>query len=446
MVTTANKINFQAKWTAPIDHIKPNPSNNPLCKRVYELAKCIIFFIPNAILEPMIRWCILPSSSSLLKRIFLQSYIQDFRDFWHNGSKDPKNLWNKVFKPANPIASEFQSTYSPIEITMTTPDDIPLKGHFLKHKNHDSSPNSRVIILFHGNSSMYQVPSTWMMDLLKTTNTPYSFLLFNPRGVGESIKGVANSRNLLLDTETAYQLVTEELKIPENRIDLYGYSLGGAQAVHLKSLHPNTGGKVLLDRTFSSLDVEIFYTLGRLPTFIKNLAIRAIKKFGWEFNSYEAMKKIRDEVHIFYHMKDNIIPESCSLGKAVSDNNPNPTRTFVHKYDNDSPIMSWYDQFLTNLNLKKDTSSIGWHNRLLTDLNLTEDPYYHGTPEDQSGVKEGIRLLRDIFDNRVLKHVAECNAVNALIAAGAEANPAKDLPLKINPKSEESTLIDAIAS
>lgn len=358
-----NKINFQAQWTPSIDSI--NPKNQSLAKRIYDFIKRVIFFIPNAILEPIIRRSILASSSLEYKKYF-KPHIQDFKDFWYKGSKNPQNLWNKIWnKPHTPnLASELQSTYSPTEIAMTTPDKIPLNGVFLKHKDHENNPNSRVIILLPGSASVYQEsapwqPVTYLAEFLKDSETPYSFLLFNPRGVGESIKGTANSNNLLLDAETAYQLAKEELKVPESKIDIYGLSLGGAQAVDLKVLHPETGGKVLLDRTFSSLDARASLALADSSQFIKNLAIKIMKRFGWEFNNYNALKKIKDEVHVFYHINDDTIPESCNLGKAVSDNNPNPGNIFVHKYNDPlTPMVDWHGVPLTHLHLENDPNHL----------------------------------------------------------------------------------------
>lgn len=368
-MTSSNAINFQAQWAPYTNHIKPAPSTDSLTKRVYDFVRSVVLFIPNTILESFIRWNILPSSSSLVKWTVYQPYIRDFKNFWIKGSKDPQNLWNKAWnKPLTPHVDSYQSVYIPTELSMTTPDKVPLGGVFLKHKDHDSNQNSRVIMLFHGNGAIYQQFPVWMMDLLQSSPTPYSFMLFNPRNVGDNTQGTPNSNNLLLDAETAYQLLKEKLNIPEDRIDIYGQSLGGAQAVQLKALHPETKGRLLLDRTFSNLDVETSHMLGRLPKFIKNFAIKLIKRFGWEFNNYEALKKIKDEVHVFYHNHDPIIPESCSLGKAVADNNPNPAKIFVHKYASES-------------------THIAWHNLPLTILNLVEDPKY----------KDSQALLTHIF-------------------------------------------------
>ena len=310
MTTPAlNKIDFQSQWIPSINHLKPQPK--PLNQRVYDFVKTIVFFIPNSLLEPIIRWMILPSSSPILKRIF-KPQSKHFEEFWVNKSTDPKNIWN--------FAAPIRPMYNSIELSMTTQDNIKLKGHFIKHKDHDSNPNSRVIILFHGNGDNYQGGSpVWMMRLLQDSEIPYSFLLFNPRGVAESTQGIANASNLLLDSETAYQFAKDGLKISENRIDLYGQSLGAAQAAQLKKLHPETGGQVLLDRTFSSLDKEVSHILSGLPNFLRNFALNLIKRFGWEFDNYKALEKIKDPVHIFYHKKDGIIPEHCSLGRSVID-------------------------------------------------------------------------------------------------------------------------------
>jgi len=312
IMAPVNKISFSATWTAPINSL--NRQNRPLSQKVYDFIKSFIFFIPNSLIEPLVRWCVLPSSSPFMaKRIRNDDLI--FKQAVQNVNANAKSL------------------HTTSELEITTTDKIKLQGHFLKHKEHDTHPNARVIILFHGNGDFYQTLSyNWLPELLKESDTPYSFLLFNPRGVGINRQGTANTSNLLIDAESVYQMATNKLNISEDRIDLYGHSLGGAQAANLKKLHPNTGGRLFLDRTFSSLDKMVSFIFRNSFSPIRNYAQKLVKQYGWEFDNYKALTHIQDKVHIFTHLQDSVIPTDCSLRKVVENLNPHPSAIKTHDF------------------------------------------------------------------------------------------------------------------
>jgi ankyrin repeat protein len=370
MVTPAQAIHFHAHWT-PTLHA---PLEKSLAQKVYHFVKNVVLFIPNFIIDRMVRWVVFPRPS-LLKSLDFASHISEFKQFWVEGSKDKKSdsvlnqSWWKVLSP-------FGNYSTTTVLNITTPDGTVLKGHFLKHKDHDLHPKSRVIILFPGEHTIYQESynSYEMMKPIADSNIPYSFLLFNSRDIGESAGASLNSRNLLLDAEAVYQLAAEELKIPESRIDLYGHSMGAAQAAALKAHHPSTGGKLLLDRTFSTLDENVAHTLGILPKCIQHVAIRCIKRFGWEFDNRQSLQGIKDEVHIFHHLNDKTIPKTCSLGQVVLTNNPHPAKIFVHTYNEPD--------------LKVDL-----HTRPLRYLKL----------ENAANFKDNQELLKHIFNEEVSK-------------------------------------------
>jgi pimeloyl-ACP methyl ester carboxylesterase len=339
-ISSLSPIHFQAKWTPDLEYL--NPANRSIARKVYEFVKSVVFFVPNFILEASIRLAVLPSSNFLLK-LFLKESIENWK-----GNK------NKI------------------DLELKTPDHISLKGCFIKHKDYDpSNPNSRVIILFHGNGAIYQGYSwSWLGQTLSKHQKNYSFLLFNPRGVGESTEGYANSDNLLLDCETAYQFAVNYLKIPENRIDLYGHSLGGAEAAHLKALHPATGGRLYLDRTFENVEKEALHFLKDHYSFIKKLTAFLLRKFHWTFDNYKALTKIKDPVHVFHHRKDAVIPKDCSLAQAVLNNNPHPETLEVHEFDDESYKGS---AAANKPHLEEVPMIPSWHMAPLTTLTLVDD-------------------------------------------------------------------------
>lgn len=317
-MTSISKICYQADWAPSLD---PNlhSKKHTLVQKVIDFVRKVVFFIPNYFMSTLVRWNVLPSSSFIVKSLF------DSR--------------NEIFQKALP---RLQWDYQISELEVTTPDGIVLKGHYFKHPKHDQDPQSRVLMCFHGNCDFYQSGSTLpLMDLLASDRcgVPYSFALFNQRGVGNSTEGTPNERNLLIDAESVYQTVKNELKIPESQIDMYGHSLGGAEAAQLKKLHPHTGGSLFLDRTFSKLDMMVGHVLG--TSFVGKLAQKIVKSYDWEFDTYKALEEVRDRVYVFTHMKDRNIPQSCSLSEALKKNplTETPIESFHFLYSEYDPHM-----------------------------------------------------------------------------------------------------------
>jgi pimeloyl-ACP methyl ester carboxylesterase len=304
----ANKTLFKATWSEGIESL--NPQARTLSQKIYDFAKSVVLFIPMSILEPIGRLSILPSSSLLGKFIL-----------WKRFQPEPESNRTSVYD-FDLQKSLRDKNYTSQELEVTTPDNITLKGHFIKHPD----PKARTLILFHGNCDFYQSDSAlWLMDLLNTDETtPYNFILFNPRGIGNSEGSNPNENKLLIDAESIYQAATTSLNIPEANIDLYGHSIGGAQAANLKKLHPETGGKLFLDRTFSSLENMITSLFTRPRPYITRLA----KALGWEFNTAKTLESIADPVHIFSHENDAIIRD---VGKLSPIQSPNITsHVFTH--------------------------------------------------------------------------------------------------------------------
>lgn len=288
-------VRFQGSWNEDLVHLAQN--SKTLLGRINDLATQTLLYIPHRIVEPIVRWSVLPSSSPFFKLF----YKPDIAFFDH---KKEENGF--------------------IHLRLRTPDHHELEAHFLKHELHDHSNESRVLILFQGNAEVYQTGS-WkaLQRAMIEQKCPISLMFFNPRNVGKSQPGTPNSDTLLLDAETVYQCVKHMFHTPEERIDIYGFSLGGAQAANLKKLHPETGGKLILDRTFGDLDLQTHFFLQKTPTLFKRIACWALKYFHWKFKTCEIVKeKIKDPVFILYHPDDQMIPFETSLAAHFFNENP----------------------------------------------------------------------------------------------------------------------------
>ncbi len=74
-------------------------------------------------------------------------------------------------------------------------------------------------------------------------------LAYDYRGYGKS-EGSASVSNVYGDVERAYQYLTEELRVPPDRILLYGRSVGGGPSTYLAARKPVAG--MILESTFIS--------------------------------------------------------------------------------------------------------------------------------------------------------------------------------------------------
>jgi alpha/beta hydrolase fold len=261
-----------------------------LTQRVYDYVKEFFLFFPKLFLSPIVRFLVMPSSTWLYN-LFIAKKVKEF-------SLQSYQLHFKTIEP----------------FEVTTFDNVKIKGHFFQ----SNEPNAKVLIMFYGNGDFYQNE-----PFRGFSNDKFSFACFNPRGVAASAKGHSSKSNLLIDAEAIYQFLLKEKKIKEEKIWMYGHSLGGAQAALLKSLHPETKGKLILDRTFSTMKQEAqhfstFLFPKPLETLGKKIALYAVEFFDWNYDTLSAIGAIQDPILVTNHEDDRVIPLSCSLSTGLT--------------------------------------------------------------------------------------------------------------------------------
>jgi abhydrolase domain-containing protein 17 len=103
-------------------------------------------------------------------------------------------------------------------------------------------------------------------------NKGFSVFAYDYRGHGTS-DGTVSEQNAYQDADAAYRYLTEQLKVPANRIIVHGRSLGGASAVDLAMKRPMAG--LIMESSFYSafrvivpvpiLPFEKFHSIAKLP-------------------------------------------------------------------------------------------------------------------------------------------------------------------------------------
>lgn len=146
------------------------------------------------------------------------------------------------------------STYRDDEriIKVTVEGDRRLSAIYL-----DNPSATHTILFCHGNAEDLGLLRPFLEELRKSG---FSVFAYDYRGYGTS-NGVPGEASGYRDIETVYTYLTEEYKIPTEKIIAHGRSLGGAFAIHLASRKPVAG--LVVESSFTSG----FRVLTQVPLF-----------------------------------------------------------------------------------------------------------------------------------------------------------------------------------
>ncbi|BBC25862.1 alpha/beta hydrolase [Pseudanabaena sp. ABRG5-3] len=207
---------------------------------------------------------------------------------------------NMVFMPSKDVLETPKSIGLKFEdIQITTKDNVNLSAWFVSAKDHDSIGKG-VILFCHGNGGNIGNRVSYLpifKDLGLAT------FLFDYRGYGKS-EGQPSEQGTYKDVEAAWQYLTQERKIPPQKIIIYGESLGGAIASYIAQTtaqqNPqNSAAGLILASTFTSIS-------DRAAELYPFLPIRLLSKFS--YNSIERLPNIKIPVLIIHSTEDEIIP------------------------------------------------------------------------------------------------------------------------------------------
>jgi abhydrolase domain-containing protein 17 len=176
------------------------------------------------------------------------------------------------------------STYQDSQdvLKLTTADGIQISARYLPN------PTAKYTLLYsHGNAED-------LGDILPILNSlrdlGFSVLAYDYRGYGTS-GGMPSENGVYLDIDAAYNYLTQQLKIPPNRIILYGRSVGGGPAVDLAVRKPVAG--LIVESTF----VSAFRVVTKIP----------IVPFD-KFANLDKIKQVRVPILIMHGTSDEVIP------------------------------------------------------------------------------------------------------------------------------------------
>lgn len=204
---------------------------------------------------------------------------------------------------------ERRSVYFPLAEIEATPQDISLSYEDIIFETKDNIKLSawfipvnapRATLIFcHGNGGNI----SHRLEKIKIFyDLNLNVFIFDYRGYGKS-GGRPTEKGLYRDAEAAYDYLVGNKKIRQEKIVVFGESLGSAVAVDLASKKPISG--IIIEGGFTSARDMAKRIYPLLPTFIYTV----------RFDSYAKIKNVKSPKLFFHSKNDEIVP--FVLGKKL---------------------------------------------------------------------------------------------------------------------------------
>ena len=182
------------------------------------------------------------------------------------------------------------------DVWITTKDKVKLHAWFVK-----ANPNPRLcrtLIYFHGNAGNVGARLPNIEIFVKTLKTNVLILAY--RGYGDS-EGTPSEEGLKLDAEATLEHALEDEDIDNERIFVFGQSLGSSVTARLASTKSNQIQGVIMENGFTSISDMVDHLMPMVAKF-KWL----IQRIFYPTEKY--VKQITCPVLIIRGVRDEIVP------------------------------------------------------------------------------------------------------------------------------------------
>jgi fermentation-respiration switch protein FrsA (DUF1100 family) len=176
------------------------------------------------------------------------------------------------------------------DVWFTSADGTKLHGWWLP----STDPAAGAVLVAHGNGGNITHRGRMAADLNRVLGA--GVLLFDYPGYGKS-EGKPSEQGCYAAGDAAYRWLTDEAKIPANRIVLLGESLGGGTAVELATRHDHRA--LVLVFTFTSLPAVAKFHYRWLPT---HTLMRT------RFDNLSKMGRCTRPVFVAHGTADEVVP------------------------------------------------------------------------------------------------------------------------------------------
>jgi len=204
------------------------------------------------------------------------------------------------------------------------------------------------MIHFLRRESFYEKNLFQLQDIGRHLNI--NILVFNYRGVGESVGEFTKPEDLILDGEACVNYLLSK-GVVESNILIQGHQLGGAVGIRVAGLHENIG----------LIAINSFNSLSKAASAEIKFTGEFLAANGWDYDSVSAFEKIKAKKLIVYNKQDAIIPyREASLYKGLKDKikmeNPGAVEKSLHKGKIKSRLKPEYKPL--SVKLQKDFGGI----------------------------------------------------------------------------------------
>ncbi|MDY8135615.1 alpha/beta hydrolase [Aquimarina sp. 2201CG5-10] len=199
----------------------------------------------------------------------------------------------------------FQFDYSFDELFLETSDGAKLNGLHFKVEN-----SKGVILYFHGNKGSLR---RWGSIATFFVEKQYDVVIMDYRGYGKS-QGKMTEEYLYSDAQQFYEYTKQYY--PENKINIYGRSLGTGIAVKTASV--NNPGNLILETPYYNLENV---AKNWLPIFPVKWLLR------YKIPSNAFIKDVSCRTTIYHGTKDKVVPYES--GKQLFDSISNQNKRLI---------------------------------------------------------------------------------------------------------------------
>lgn len=147
----------------------------------------------------------------------------------------------------------------------------------------------------------------------------FSVFLFDYRGYGRSEGQFPTETSVYVDSEIAWNYLTQTRKIPPEQIFLYGHSLGGAIALDLAIKHPDAAA-LIVESTFTSMRRMVDYR-GGFDWFPTDLLL------NHKFDSLAKVRSLQMPLLLLHGTNDMTVP--AEMSQVLFQAAPQPKRLFL---------------------------------------------------------------------------------------------------------------------